>query len=312
LRTVGPRQISTTYTEAEALKIYREKEEKSVVRSDEIVQTINRWGTYKGRSISTDDVRAWLEQFGRRSDQRLMFRLLQHLRFYSEDEVRERMKVAHGIVVRGLVERVSHKQVKRWQSLIVSYLDGPGKSGARFAKLYIDENGIYHESLIERGQLKGALSKREDVQAVVFVDDLVGSGQSAADYLQAFLHECGDIVKAKSIRVFFVAVCGFERGMHYIQEHLRSDVRQLNVHFCDPLDESDSCFRDQSKVFPDQNERPRAREIAETRGTLLCKPAPLGYSDSEALVVFSHNCPNNTLPILWEKNRDWIPPFRRD
>jgi len=115
-----------------------------------------------------------------------------------------------------------------------------------------------------------------------------------------------------SIRVFFVAVCGFERGMHYIQEHLRSDVGQLNVHFCDPLDESDSCFRDQSKVFPDQNERSRAREIAETRGTLLCKPAPLGYSDSEALVVFSHNCPNNTLPILWEKNRDWIPPFRRD
>ena len=85
---------------------------------------------------------AWLEQFGKKSDQRLMFRTLQHLHFYSEDEVRNGMKVALGIAVRGLVERVSHKQVKRWQSLVVSYLDGPGKSGARFAKLFIDENGM--------------------------------------------------------------------------------------------------------------------------------------------------------------------------
>jgi hypothetical protein len=241
-----------------------------------------------------------------------MFRLLQHLRFYSEDEIRNRMKVAHGIVVRGLVDRVSHKQVKRWQSLIVSYLDGPGKSGARFARLYLDENAMYHESLVERGQLKVALSKRDDVQALVFVDDFVGSGHSASDYLQGFLNECEDLLAAKSIRIFFVAVCGFERGMRYIENNLTSKMARINLHFCDSLDESDSCFRDQSKVFPDANERSRAKEIAESKGALLCKPAPLGYSDSQALVVFSHNCPNNTLPILWERNREWIPLFRRD
>jgi hypothetical protein len=312
LRTVGPRQISTTYTEAEALRIYREEEEKAAVRSKEIVQLIGQWGAYKGRSISPEQVRAWLEQFGRKSDQRLMFRILQHLRFYSEDEVRNKMKVAHGIVVRGLVERVTHKQVKRWQSLVVSYLDGPGKSGARFAKLYIDENGIYQESLVERGQLKATLSKRDDVQALVFIDDFVGSGHSASDYLQTFLNECGDVIKAKLIRVFFLAVCGFEAGRQYVEEHLSSNVTEIRVHFCDSFDESGVCFGDHSKVFTDHNERSRARDIAEGKGVLLCKPAPLGYSDSQALVVFSHNCPNNTLPILWEKNREWIPLFRRD
>jgi hypothetical protein len=312
LRTVGPRQISTTYTEAEALKIYREEEEKAAVRSDEIVQLIGRWGPYKGRSVSTDEVRAWIEQFGKKSDQRLMFRILQNLRFYSEDQVRSAMKTAHGIVVRGLVERVSHKQVKRWQSLIVSYLDGPGKSGARFAKLFVDENGMYHESLVERTALKSTIAKRDDLQGLVFVDDLVGSGHSATDYLQAFLDECGEAVKEKSIRVFFVAVCGYDNGMRYIEEHLKSDIVRINVHFCDPLNVSDACFHNQSRVFTDQVERLRAKEIAETKGVVLCKPAPLGYSGSEALVVFSHNCPNNTLPILWEKNRDWNPLFRRD
>jgi hypothetical protein len=191
-------------------------------------------------------------------------------------------------------------------------LDGPGKSGARFAKLYIDENDIYHESLVERGQLKATLSKREDVQAIVFVDDFVGSGHSASDYLQTFLNECQDVVKAKSIRIFLLSVCGFETGRRYVEEHLSSDVPEIHIHFCDSFDQSSVCFGDQSRVFTDQNERARARDIAEKKGVLLCKPAPLGYSDSQSLVVFSHNCPNNTLPILWEKNREWIPLFRRD
>jgi hypothetical protein len=312
LRTVGPRQISTTYTEAEALRIYREEEQKATVRPDEIAQLTKQWGAYKGRTISSEDVRGWLVQFGRQSDQRLMFRLIQHLGFYSEDEIRNKMNVAHGIIVRGLVERVTHKQVKRWQSLVVSYLDGPGKSGARFAKLYIDENGIYQESLVERGQLNAVLSKRDDVQALVFIDDFVGTGHSASDYLRSFLTECEETLRTKSIRVFFVAVCGFGSGRQYIEDRLRSQMPDIRVHFCDSLDETDICFGDESKVFTDHEERSRARDVAEKKGTILCKPSPLGYSDSQALVVFSHNCPNNTLPIIWEKNRDWTPLFRRD
>src|SRR5205085_1307408 len=81
LKTVGPRQISTTYTEAQALKIYREEQEKSSVRSQEIVRLLERWPAYKGRSISPDHIRSWLEQFGKPSEQRLMFRLLQGVTF---------------------------------------------------------------------------------------------------------------------------------------------------------------------------------------------------------------------------------------
>lgn len=117
------------------------------------------------------------------------------------------------------------------------------------------------------------------------------------------------MVKAKSLKVFFIAVCGFEAGRRYIEEHV-SQHPETRVHFCDSFDESDACFSERSKVFTDLDERLRARDIAEKKGSLLCKPAPLGYSDSQALVVFSHNCPNNTLPIIWEKNRDWVPLFR--
>jgi hypothetical protein len=312
LRTVGPRQISTTYTEAEAQRIHRQQEESVAVRSPEIVQLLEKWPPYKGMSLSPDHLRTWLEQFGRKSHQRLMFRILKDVRFYSENEIRNKMEVVHGIVTRGMVDRRIHKQVKKWPGVLVSYLDGPGKSGARFAKLYVDENEMYSENLIEKSQLKEVLSKREDLDGLVFIDDFIGTGRSICDYLENFIATCWSLVKQRRLRVFVISVCGFESGKKAIEGFLNAKAVPIRVHICDLFDESDKCFSPSSKVFPEPEDRNRAMEIAEQKGLQLCKPAPLGYGNSQALVVFSHNCPNNSLPILWEKTRDWMPLFRRD
>lgn len=60
----------------------------------------------------------------------------------------------------------------------------------------------------------------------------------------------------------------------------------------------------------------KARKIAETIGASLEKRHPLGWEDSEALVVFPDNTPNNTLPILWKAGakvdgKEWHPLFPR-
>lgn len=312
LRTVGPWQIITTYTETEAVRLYHEAEEEAAVTSSELLKLLSHWGTYKGRRVTADDVRAWLEQFDTKSDQRLMFRLLQALRFYSEDEVRGYMRVAHGIVTRGLVEKVALKQVKRWQSVLVSYLDGPGKSGSRFAKLYIDENSMYHDSLIEKGQLAKVLANRSDIQAIVFIDDFVGTGRSAMTYLEEVIRDLDHVLSSREVRLFFISVSGFISGVNQIERHVATLPHSISLHTCDALDESHVCFSDTSSIFPEPSERDRAMDIAESKGKLLCKSAPLGYDNCQALIVFAHNCPNNTLPILWEKRSDWCPLFQRD
>lgn len=312
LQTVGPRQISTTYTEAEAVRIYLEEENKAAVKAQELTHLVRKWPPYKGRSLNTEDIRVWLDQFGKNTDQRLMFRVLQNLIFYSEDAIRSRMSVAHGIVTRGLVDRRTHKQVKRWPDIVVSYLDGPGKSGARFAKLYADENEMYYENVIERGQLRSVIEKRELTQSVVFIDDFVGTGTSATTYLRALVEECGDLLTSRNIPAFLIAVSGFETGKKTIDDYLATLTTDIRVHLCESLDSSHIAFGPNSMVFPDPNDRQRAKAIAEAKGRLICSPAPLGYGDSQAMVVFAHNCPNNTLPVLWERTKDWVPLFRRD
>lgn len=62
--------------------------------------------------------------------------------------------------------------------------------------------------------------------------------------------------------------------------------------------------------------RERAMRLADEIGSQLEKRHPLGYEDSQALVVFPDTVPNNTLPILYKQGRkyqgrDWIPLFRR-
>jgi len=44
----------------------------------------------------------------------------------------------------------------------------------------------------------------------------------------------------------------------------------------------------------------------------------LGYDDSQSLIVFPHNTPNNTLPIIWAGNKNekeigvpWNPIWER-
>ncbi|WP_374174217.1 hypothetical protein [Flavobacterium tructae] len=40
--------------------------------------------------------------------------------------------------------------------------------------------------------------------------------------------------------------------------------------------------------------------------------APYGYDESESLISFFHCTPNNTLPIIWGKNKNWTPLFPRN
>jgi len=66
--------------------------------------------------------------------------------------------------------------------VIITYVDGPGKSGAEYARLYAEENGIYHLALLEMTDFGRRLENYEEEQsisvtAIIVVDDILGSGK---------------------------------------------------------------------------------------------------------------------------------------
>jgi len=306
----GMNLIITTIADRDSILIRKKQEEEDFVLSEEVVALIEKWGIYKGQRITEDKVRTWLNQFGSNSNQRLMFQLLQGVTFYTADTIRAKMKEAHGIVVRGLKRRIEEKKRKR-ADILVSYIDSVGKSGAHYARLYADENEIYFGNVIERGKRRGALEEKQDLQALVFVDDFIGSGDSACDYFAELEKEFGEVLRRGNLRLFFIVICGFQVSQEKIDSVLSKLNLPVTTHLCDPIGESAKCFGNESLIFSESFTREKAREIAYRHGVNLEKKWPLGWGDCQATVVFDSSCPNNSLPILWATSKNWLPLFKR-
>jgi hypothetical protein len=75
--------------------------------------------------------------------------------------------------------------------------------------------------------------------------------------------------------------------------------------------DSDRCFHESASIFETADDRLVARRLVEELARRFGSKEPLGTGDLEALVVFEHNCPNNTLPLLWRKSNEWTPLFER-
>jgi len=307
----GVHVIIDTFSDSDELLQRKKEEEKARVSSEDIVNLSKKWGVYKGQSITEDKVRAWLEQFGNNNNQRLMFRILQNVSFYTADNIRSKMKEAHGIVIRGMMRYIKEGKLKKFDDILVSYLDHVGKSGASYAKLYADENNIYYENIVVREKLAEALTKKQGLNALVFIDDFIGTGDSASIYFEELAKECKEIFQRNGLRIFFIAVCGFQESLTRIEDALAKLGLPVEVHICDSLEESAKAFTDKSLIFPNEAERIKARSICYDHGISLAKNNPLGYGECQATIVFENSCPDNTLPIIWTDVKDWIPLFPR-
>jgi uncharacterized protein len=306
----GASELLTTFLDWPEVQRLRDEQDRLLVKAEEIVGLIDGWGLYRGTPISEDRVRAWLEQFEDPKERRLMFQLLSGIDYYGAARIRQRLADGHQSVKRGLSYVVDDKRRKR-EEVLVSYLDAPGKSGASYAKLYADENDIYYKNVVEPAAIPTRLAGDHDYQAVVFVDDFIGSGDTVAQGLQSVLAPLARELSTLRGGAYVLAVAGFFSGKARIEDAVKAAGLPVTIRVMDPLGESARCFGSDSKVFPDEGEREMARSIAITYGRRLVKAAPLGYSGGEALVVFEQTIPNNSPAVLWEKSGTWMPLFPR-
>lgn len=82
---------------------------------------------------------------------------------------------------------------------------------------------------------------------------------------------------SKGIRIIIVAIAGFVRAHTRITEFIHSNDLDAVVHFCDSLGEEYMAFSERSRVFPNPNDRSRARDVAEQKGVAFFRDHPLGY-----------------------------------
>ena len=271
----GISKLTGEFLNEEAIRHLEEEEEESYVRSKEIVDLCEKWGLFRSEKIDAERVRAWLDQFEYKSEQRLMFKLIENVRFYKEVESRERIQALQESVdqyfaQRGVsLSRPADRRTRRGDILLSSF-GSIGKSGSVYARMYSQENNIYADNVVNIDDIQGAVQKNKQIKAIIFVDDIIASGKSAIDHLKYFNTEYGTTIKETDITVFIFAICGLQSGIDALENFIKKEVPfKTEVKAIDLLSESDQCFSLQSKIFSSTKERDQAKYIAEQYGKNL-------------------------------------------
>ena len=130
-----------------------------------------------------------------------------------------------------------------------------------------------------------------DDRDIVFIDDMIGTGNQAINYIQKLK---GDD-KIGSQKLYYYAIVGLKGGVKELKDSGLFKNVSATIELPKRTFESGYIFTVEDSGT--------ARDMASFIGEQLTKNMknidPLGYENSEALVFFRHNTPNNSLPIFW-------------
>jgi ATPase domain predominantly from Archaea len=297
------------------------EEDAAHVRSEEIVELAKKWPTYRGKHIGTDEIRAWLQQVDGDRQQRLLFTILKHLRFYSETQIRERLRTAHGMLRPLLPEFVIRRQSDRRKDVLITYVDGEGKSGQYYAAQYAEENRVSVDCIRSPATIKETFSEHQQtgtrIAGIVIIDDIAGTGRSLGDNALRFITENRAALTNNGTIVLVVTVLATPAADLRIREAL-SSVEGVRADFrsCEILDDGAYAFVEGNGVWKTQEALERAKALCADLGARVKPQSPLGFDSQGLLVVFPTTTPNNSLPILHSFSRPnadkrWVPLFER-
>lgn len=308
----GIHNLISSFSDADALQVFKEKDKETYIKDVEIIELVKTWESYKGTQITNVDVREWLNQFNSNHEKRIAFNLLQNIKFYGELLIREKLRTIHEIIKKTIVYTYAKDERVR-KDILVSCFGTASKSGPTYLRMYASENKITTHSIKQYSEIKKTIETDANIQALVFIDDILATGESIFDALVELDSECGQLLIERDILVVVGVICGLSDGIEMLNAKATQFKFRLEIEVCDIITDDDKVLSETTQIFSSQEGLVAAKELCRKYGTRIHKQHPLGFKNSQLLVVFKDNCPNNTLPIIWEtsNNPKWVPLFKR-
>jgi len=155
------------------------------------------------------------------------------------------------------------------------------------------------------------IPQERNVSRIVFFDDFVGSGTQISRYLGHYLPKIRSGTSGIDLR--FMSLFSTTQGLSRLNGQSLFDGKSSALF---ELDDTYKAFNDKSRSLasaPEWFVRDKLEALARHYGRALRPSSPLGYKNGQYLIGFSHNTPNNTLPIFWDEGNKtaWNPIFIR-
>ncbi len=221
-----------------------------------------------------------------------------------------------------LLHQLYEKELRQTRFLGVG---SPAESGTHLLYYFRQENQLAKNVFVS---LAGLYDRRIDdpavaladseVRRIVFLDDLCGSGTQASRYSERVLPTLRKVAERNdfSLQIEYLVLVAQREALAEVAE--KTDFDRVGTVL--ELDETHRCLSPASRHFHDAEQADQdhvtpqsALDLAQRYGAKLWPSHPLGWRDSQLLLGFSHNIPDNTLPILWfdQPPPPWTPIFPR-
>lgn len=282
------------------------------------------------RRIDKPAIDRWLENFNGRSgiepytEKLHALYLLSQLLFFGVREMRVLLKALYrDLFLIPLIQEnraqnggtrdplaLSHALSEALNATRFLGVGNPSESGVHLLYYFRQENALRKNQFMDTAQIftneGGARRVRNpDIRRYVFVDDVCGSGETAAIYSRDFLEE----LKATdpTIELSYLCVFATAAGLQNVRNDTVFGERAQAIF---DLDESYRSLSEKSRYFkirPHSIDFDTAKAVALHYGNLIAPRHGGGFGDGQLLLGFSHNIPDNTLPIIWRDTSNGSP-----
>lgn len=217
-----------------------------------------------------------------------------------------------------LAEMVKEREATRFLGV-----GNPSESGVHLLYYFRQENSLGKGAFLDSAQMykmsasdggRQRTARYGDVKRYIFLDDMCGTGETAVRYSQDLLPDL--IAENQNVEVYYFSLFATAEGLKTVREETVFADRCGAVY---ELDESYKWANEKSRylsALPAGLDRGLLVKLATDYGELIVPGDPLGYLDSQLLLGFAHNTPDNSLPVIWcdQENGSqipWYPIFRR-
>lgn len=304
----------------EFLAISKKAEEELRISSREIVELAKKIPVYKGRKISDEEIRAWIDQEESLEDRRLLFKILSNVSVVSHDVMSESLRDAYSKSRQQFPRHVITSKHERRRDIAIVYVDGEGKSGQLLSRRYAEENKLSTQSITKSDNFSSWIKRAEDqlnvtFNGIVIIDDIAVTGKSLSSNLDAFIKSNKIDILNRNIHISSIVLYGTERSAQAIQsiQGTHPDI-SFDFYICNHIEEHHMAFHADNGTWQSAIEKEKAIALCRRIGTKVYPRHPLGYGEMSLTIVFPDNCPNNSLPILHSGGKGeggWKPIFPR-
>jgi len=245
-------------------------------------------------NVNEGRVDRWLQQFeaGHRD---IAARLLDAVDFITSEQIAE----AYRQTLRTLPGWHQNPVRRRGRWRFVPFSFSAGESGDSMLHVFRVSNGLQHhrysELFIHLRDLPGQALGEDDT--VVFVDDFSGTGDQAIRNWKEALAE----LLPQQPSSFLVLVAAGVEARRRINRETSLTVVPHSV-----LGNADNLFHERCRHFTNGE-----KSTLFTYCERAARREPRGYGECGFVLVLSHRCPSNSIPILHVSTRRWEGLFRR-